>query len=221
MDLRHLLHGPNDPSAPGAIGRARAYEALSAVVFAGRRRRLYGRLVELSGARPGERALDIGCGTGYLVGLLAHAVAPGGTVTGIDPAAAMIDYARRHVRQDGCTFTQGLAEELPCADGSVDLVVSSLAFHHIPEDRRERALAEMFRVLRPGGRLLLADFRPPRGRAARRLVGATAGPAMRDNPVDLMTPMVRGAGFGACTSGDMRPFLHWVRAARPAAAASR
>ncbi|MFJ4767669.1 class I SAM-dependent methyltransferase [Streptomyces uncialis] len=219
MDLRHLLHGHHDPSAPGAIGRARAYEALSAVVFAGRRRRLYGRLVELSGARPGERALDIGCGTGYLAGLLARSVTPGGTVTGIDPAPAMIDYARRHVRRDHCTFTRGVAEELPCEEGAFDLVISSLAFHHIPEDRRERALAEMFRVLRPGGRLLLADYRPPRGRAARQLVGATVGPVMRDNRVDLLTPLVRGAGFDASASGDLRPFLHWVRAIRPAGAA--
>lgn len=221
MDLGHLLHGRHDPSAPGAIGRARAYEALSAVVFAGRRRRLYGRLVELSGARPGEQALDVGCGTGYLAGLLARAVAPGGTVTGIDPAPAMVDYARHHVRHDGCTFAQGVAEELPCADGTADLVVSSLAFHHIPEDRREQALAEVFRVLRPGGRLLLADFRPPKGRAARHLVGATAGPVMRDNRVDLMEPLVRGAGFIECVSGDLRPFFRWVLAVRPAQAAGR
>lgn len=221
MDLRHLLHGRHDPSAPGAIGRARAYEALSAVVFAGRHRRVYGRLVELSGARPGERALDVGCGTGYLAGLLACAVAPGGTVTGIDPAPTMVDHAGRHVRQDGCTFTQGVAEELPCADGTVDLVVSSLAFHHIPEDRRERALAEMFRVLRPGGRLLLADFRPPKGRAARHLVGAMTGPVMRDNHVDLMKPLVSGAGFAECVSGDLRPFFRWVLAVRPAEAAGR
>ncbi|MFF8958008.1 class I SAM-dependent methyltransferase [Streptomyces sp. NPDC014894] len=221
MDLRHLLHGRHDPSAPGAIGRARAYEALSAVVLAGRRRRTYGRLVELSGAGPSERVLDIGCGTGYLAGLLAHAVAPGGTVTGVDPAPAMIDYARRHARQDHCEFVRGVAEELPRADGSFDLVVSSLAFHHIPEDRRERALGEMFRVLRPGGRLLLADFRPPRGRAALRLVGATVGPVMRDNRVDLLTPMVRGAGFTVSASGELRPFLHWVRATRPAGAPAR
>lgn len=175
--------------------------------------------MELSGARPGERALDIGCGTGYLAGLLARSVTPGGTVTGIDPAPAMIDYARRHARRDHCTFAQGVAEELPCEDGTFDLVISSLAFHHIPEDRRERALAEMFRVLRPGGRLLLADYRPPRGRAARRLVGVTVGPVMRDNRVDLLTPLVRGAGFDVSASGDLRPFLHWVRAARPTGAA--
>lgn len=219
MAIGRLLHGTPNPSAPGAIGHARGYEVFSTLALAGHRPRMYARLVELSGAVPGRHVLDVGCGTGYLTRMLARAVSPGGSALGVDPSAGMIRYAREHTREDGCTFTEGLAEKLDAPDASFDVVVTSLAVHHFPEDKREQALREMFRVLRPGGRVLVADFRPPSNRVARHLVGAVTGPAMEHNPVHLLEPLTRGAGFENLDAGDIRPLLRYVRATKPTVSA--
>lgn len=216
MDLGRLLHGQGNPSTPGVtIGPARAYEVISALGFAGRRRAVFSRLVALSGAKPGDRAVDVGCGTGYLTRMLAEAVTPGGVVVGIDPSPSVIGYAERVTTNGACAYQLGIAEELELPDASTDVVVSSLMIHHLPQRLRARAFEEMFRVLRPGGGLLVADFRPPTGRLGRRLVGLAAGPAMRDNPVHLLESLAGGAGFVVEDSGDVRPLLHYVRATRP------
>ncbi|MBB5953701.1 ubiquinone/menaquinone biosynthesis C-methylase UbiE [Saccharothrix tamanrassetensis] len=215
MHLGQLLHGKPQADAPGALKHALAYEICSKVVFAGRRRRLFGRLVELAGVGAGDRVLDLGSGPGYLTALAAQAASPGGSAVGVDPSVPMVGQARCSRATANCSFEVGRAEALGAADGSFDVVVSSLAVHHIPEESRGRAYAEVFRVLRPGGRVLLADFRPPRGRLGRHLVGVTAGEVMRDNPVDRIAPMLAEAGFGSVSVSGVGGFLHCVRAVKP------
>jgi ubiquinone/menaquinone biosynthesis C-methylase UbiE len=208
-------HGHREDHGGGLIHRARMYEVSSSIAFAGLRRRVFDGLVGKSGAGPGDRVLDVGCGTGYFARRAARAVLPGGEVVGIDPSPSVIEYARGRAPAH-CTFVVAGAEALPQPDGSFDLVISSLAMHHLPEPLRPVALREMHRVLRPGGRLFIADFRPPANPVAGHLIGSLGGHSMRFNPIHLLAELIGDAGFRVTGQGDQRPWLHYVRAERPA-----
>ena len=211
MALGRLLVGHGGERADGAlITQARLYELGSRIGFLTRGRR-YRELVRRSGARPGDRVLDVGCGTGYLAGIAARAVAPGGSVLGVDASESMVEYARGAVGTPSCRFEVGTAQALPAEDAAFDVVLSSLMLHHVPDADQPAALREMRRVLRPGGRLLLADFRPPTSRAMRRLVGALTGPRMLDAPDRRLVGLVRDTGFTVDDEGTLG-ILHYVNA---------
>ncbi|MFF7971159.1 methyltransferase domain-containing protein [Streptomyces sp. NPDC007905] len=218
MPLGHLMQGAPHADTPGVtIATPRAYELFGAVCFAGRRDRAFTRLAELSGAGRGDRVLDVGCGTGYLTRHMAARVGPDGTVTGVDPSPPVLAYARNRKRRTGsacCTYQEGIAESLDLPDASFDTVVSSLMLHHLPEDLRLPALREMRRVLRPGGRLLVVEFRPPKSRLGRHLVHGGAGHAMAHNRVDVLDGLITDAGFEVSGHGDVRPWLYYVQARR-------
>lgn len=194
----------------------RLYDLLGHVFFAGRRRRVFRQLVALSGVRPGDRVVDVGCGTGYFTRMMAKEVGPDGSAVGVDPSRDALTRARHSNRLDNCSFTEGQAEALDLPDGSFDVVVTSLMVHHLPEEARPRAIGEMFRVLRPGGRVLVADFRPPVNPWLRRVIHPVVSPAMAANPVQLLESMVGEAGFEKVGAGDVRPWIRYVTGAKPA-----
>ena len=118
-----------------------------------------GNPVRSAALRPGEVVLDVGCGAGIDTLIAATRVAPGGRALGLDMTPAMLERARQHaafMSVDNIEFHEGLMEALPFADASVDVVVSNGALNL--STRKSRALAEMHRVLRPGGRLSVADL---------------------------------------------------------------
>jgi ubiquinone/menaquinone biosynthesis C-methylase UbiE len=212
--LQRARPGGSDPQGSserqgGTIERVRGYEIVSTIAFGGRRRRVYTRIATLSGAGPGDLVLDVGCSGGYLARLLAAAVTPGGQVTGVDPSTPAITYARRRA-PGNCSFTTGMAQDLRLPDGSFDVVTSTLALHHVPEPERPAALGEMYRVLRPGGRLLIADFRP----SSRRLALHSGGRAMRHSNPGLIEGLATAAGFRVEARGDL-PLLRYIKAVRP------
>jgi len=220
MGLGHRLlghsHGNPDDRGGRLIRQARLYECHAAIAFLGRRRRLYDDLVARSGAQPGDQILDIGCGTGYFTRRAARAVIPAGHVVGIDPSPPVIDYAA-HVAPANCTFQQASAQALPHPDASFDVVISSLTMHHLPPEERPTALSEAYRVLQPGGRLLIADFRPPRNRIANQLIGALAGHKTPHHAIGHLARQIAQAGFRVTGSGDLPHRLHYVQAQRPIA----
>jgi ubiquinone/menaquinone biosynthesis C-methylase UbiE len=102
-----------------------------------------------------QRVLDVGCGTGYLLRVLADHYPGAQELAGIDAAPNMIQTATRITDDKRLTFVTGVAEQLPYDDESMDLVVSSTSFDHWSD--QGAGLAECAKVLRPGGRLVLVD----------------------------------------------------------------
>ncbi|MFD1932742.1 MULTISPECIES: class I SAM-dependent methyltransferase [Nonomuraea] len=195
----------------GTIDHPRAYELFSSLAFLGRRREVFARIGALSGARPGDRVLDVGCGTGYLTRVLSPLIGPGERVTGVDPSPQMIGYARERAPAN-CVYLVGEGQALDLPDASFDVVVSTLAMHHMPAAARGAAVREMARVLRPGGRLLIVELRPPTGGPARLIAGLVAAHAMRHGPEELIDELIPQAGFDIESRGTLPPMLYYVRA---------
>ncbi len=109
--------------------------------------------------RPGERVVDVGSGAGMDSLIAARKVAPAGQVVGVDMTPAMLQKARKAAAEtdlDTIEFRQGYGEELPVPDGWADVVISNGVLNLMPD--KNAALQEMARVLKPTGRLQLADI---------------------------------------------------------------
>ena len=104
--------------------------------------------------------LDLACGTGTLT-LRAKRAAPQIRITGIDADPEVLARAETKARGAGIIFDEGLSTDLPYPDDAFDRVISSLFFHHLEDDEKRRTLREVVRVLRPGGRLDVADWGKP------------------------------------------------------------
>jgi ubiquinone/menaquinone biosynthesis C-methylase UbiE len=181
MNIRHGAPSPQaTPSGiaehyqtPGRTIRwARLYDVVVGLALRTGLRGLREQTLDLVPLRPGDRVLDVGCGPGDLALAAWRRVGPQGRVYGIDAATEMVEVARRKASRAWAQieFRVEPVERLSFPDHTFDVVLSSLMLHHLPDALQRQGIAEMIRVLRPGGQLLVVDF-PPSGPDPRSLIG--------------------------------------------------
>jgi ubiquinone/menaquinone biosynthesis C-methylase UbiE len=170
--------------------------------FRGQGRQLRQKAASLARIQPGETVLDVGCGTGALALEVQRRVGATGHVYGIDPGEEQIARARAKAAQRHIpvAFQIGVIEQIAFPDQTFDVVFSTLMMHHLPEPLKRQGLAEIARVLKPGGRLVIADFtrrQERQGRAARFHAG---GSSLHD-----LVTLVQDAGFTQVETEELPP----------------
>ena len=186
-------------TATGLPGLTRFYDSIVAVtmregLFRGRLRRQV--LADLPAA---GRIVDVGAGTGTFAIALA-AAAPAAEVVAVDGDAEALALAEAKSGAGAVEWKRGLADELPLADESCDRAAMSLLLHHLDAPGKRAALAEARRVLRPGGRLHVADWGRPQDPLMRAglftLALADGFDGIRDHAAGRLPGFVEAAGFG-------------------------
>ncbi|MEZ5975292.1 MAG: arsenite methyltransferase [Planctomycetota bacterium] len=152
----------------------------------------------MASLRPGEVVVDLGSGGGLDVFLASKQVGPTGQAIGIDMTADMVDLARRNAKKGGyenVRFHLAEIEAMPIPDASVDCVISNCVLNLCPD--KDAALREIFRILKPGGRLAVSDIalRQELPEAIRREVAAWTGCIAGALPIDVNEAKLHAAGF--------------------------
>jgi len=219
------LHDHESPTeTEGRLIRwASLYDVSVNIMTLGLIRRLRTMTVDQALFKSGEKVLDVGCGTGGVTIPSKLRVGRTGWVAGIDPSPEMIAVAKKKAIRAALEidFRIGVIESLPYDDATFDVVTSSLMMHHLPERLQVKGVAEILRVLKPGGRFLIADMMRPGGSSLQRFFtsvvlhhGHMVEFGLQDVPV-----LLQGAGFENNVEQLDARFLviGFVRATKPAA----
>jgi ubiquinone/menaquinone biosynthesis C-methylase UbiE len=172
-------------------------------------------MLERAHIQDGERVLDVGCATATLL-IAAKARYPAAHLVGGDPDGRALQIARKKIARQRVEVeaVQARAENLPFQPSSFDLVMSSLMFHHLPTEIKQQAMHDIYRVLTPGGRLLLADFGKPEGVllstlfALSRFMWAAEARYVQDNKEGKLPLFLQDVGFAV---QELRPRYRGVQ----------
>jgi ubiquinone/menaquinone biosynthesis C-methylase UbiE len=170
--------------------------------FHGMFRKLRQKTINLACLQPGEQVLDVGCGTGTLAMEAARRVGRTGRVAGVDPGTQQIARARaKAARRNAPTdFQVGVIEQLPFPDQTFDVVFSTLMMHHLPTPLKRQGLAEIARVLKAGGRLVIADFKHKQERAGLAASFHAGGSRIQD-----LEALLKETSFDQLATEELRP----------------
>ena len=154
------------------------------------------RLILQANIQPGQRVLDLGCGTGLLTIMIKQSF-PNVQVTGLDGDEEVLNIARNKSRGIDIQWDHALAFDMPYPDNSFDVVLSSFVTHHLTGDEKAGAFREVQRVLRLNGSFHIVDFGPPFNLFTRiQAVVMKNFERTADNFEGWIVPMLTEAGFG-------------------------
>ena len=212
--MRNEPRMKNGPETAGTtLHWAGQYDFWTSLLGMGVNARSSRMVVELAGIKPGDSVLDVACGSGNLTLTAQSYAGPNGKVYGVDASPEMIEVAKKKATKagSGVVFQMGLAEKLDFPDATFDAVISRLAIHHLPDDLKRQAFAEILRVLKPGGRVLIADFVQPSNHVLNHLTSVVVGPRMMQVDTWSLPPMLEQAGFVEVKAGLTKSsFLAYV-----------
>ena len=181
------------------VKAAAIYDMVQPLVTLGQEKRLNNWLANYLQAPPASRILDVGCGTGLLTAAIANHY-PKATVVGIDASKCMIKVANKKRTRSNCSYQTALAERLPFPAETFEIVTSALFFHHVHLKLKESCLKEIFRVLKPGGRIIIADMDTPYTKLGWALsIGAWLffrQPEIKENIDGKLESLITECGFG-------------------------
>lgn len=200
------------------LHRARLYD-LGTSLFLGRVRALHRGLLARAAIGAGERVLDVGCGPGRLTLAAAQAAGPSGETLGIDLSTEMIALATQRAGRaaSAARFQVASIEALPAPDAHFDVVLACLMLHHLPLELQQRGLAEVLRVLKPGGRFVVADFSATPGHGVGHILNVL-GLRRGTGHAEHLRALANAAGFAAIEIEPLDRAFSIVRARKPTGA---
>ena len=209
MNLLEKIHGSRQAdhshSHPAPFW-VRFYDPIVQFASLGRAKKLHQASLMLAKIQPGESLLDMGCGTGMLILEAEKIIGPTGAVVGLDVELEMIAQARRKAAKakSRAAFEVASIEHIPYPEASFDVAISSAVIHHLTQAQIEQGLVELYRVLKPKGRLLVVDLDLSRRSLASRLPGHRRL-AKQDHVRNQVPGWLQTAGFSNIKTGK-HPF---------------
>lgn len=173
-----------------------SYDSYMRIITLGRERTLREMTVRLAQVKPGDCVLEVGCATGTLTLEAKRQAGPSGKVFGIDIIPGMIELSQRKAEQakEDVTFQLGSIDDIPFPENYFDAVMCSFMIFHMSETTRRKGIAEIHRVLKPQGQLLVLDLalppQPPSRAIAQMLFGG-----MLQYDLHELIPLMEASGF--------------------------
>ena len=181
----------------GVIHWAAQYDVGVALFYGGKKKlhQYQESIIRLARLQPGEKVLDVGCGPGQMA-ITARRLVPQADLYGIDASPEMIARAQQNAAAAGVNvdFRLGLVEALDFPDNSLDVVLSNFMVHHLPDPLKVKAFAEIYRVLKPGGRLQITEFEPPQKGVMKWILNLVVGGMMHIDTGQIPS-LLEQAGF--------------------------